>query len=219
MGAVVTFTSNIDDLSTQDGYQFEFRCMRCANGYRSSFRRSVAGFGGKMMAMGGGLLGGAIGSRVEEVGWDATWLRDGTGSPAKDKELAKAAQEVQHLFYQCHRCGQWVCKEVCWNVERGLCTGCAPKMAEELAYMQSQAQRDQIEQKLAQQDMKRGINYTDEAVGQCPSCHQESGGGKFCQHCGTPLAAAPAATKRFCKNCGTELAAEKFCGECGTPAA
>ena len=51
----------------------------------------------------------------------------------------------------------------------------------------------------------------------CPSCGQESGGGKFCQGCGHALAAAQAAQK-FCGNCGTPLSGARFCGECGTPA-
>jgi hypothetical protein len=51
----------------------------------------------------------------------------------------------------------------------------------------------------------------------CPSCGHESGAGKFCQDCGTPLAAAQAA-KKFCGNCGSTLNGARFCGECGTPA-
>ncbi|MFN2582991.1 MAG: zinc ribbon domain-containing protein [Candidatus Dormibacteria bacterium] len=212
----VAFTSNVRDLSTQDGYQFEFMCMRCGNGYRSSFHRSLFGFGGKVLAIGGSLLGQG---QIESAGWDATMLRDGTGSPAKDKELGKAAEEVRKLFYQCSRCGKWVCKELCWNDERGMCVDDAPKMGEQLAAMQADAQRQQLEQKLMQEDLTKGINYTQQSTGLCAKCHQESGGGKFCQHCGAPLAAAPDAVKKFCTNCGTELTAgTKFCAECGTPA-
>jgi DNA-directed RNA polymerase subunit M/transcription elongation factor TFIIS len=88
-----------------------------------------------------------------------------------------------------------------------------------MAYMQAQAQRSQLEQKISAQDLTQGVNYTDQATGLCPACHQDSGGGKFCQHCGAALSAAPAATKRFCSNCGTELTGGiKFCGECGTAA-
>ena len=60
------------------------------------------------------------------------------------------------------------------------------------------------------------LNYRDQAVGRCPSCMNETGGGKFCQHCGTPLAAAPAQQKRFCVNCGTpSTPGAMFCAECG----
>src|ERR1019366_2013345 len=83
MPGVVAFTSNIEDLSTQEGYQFEFRCMRCNNGYRSSFHRSLFGFGGRVAAIGGGLLGGSLGGDVESAGWNSSMLMSGTGSPAK----------------------------------------------------------------------------------------------------------------------------------------
>ena len=175
MPGVVPFTSNIEDLSTQEGYQFEFRCMRCNNGYRSSFHRSLFGFGGRVAAIGGGLLGGSVGGDVESAGWNSSMLMSGTGSPAKDKELAKAAQEVHDRFYQCNRCGKWVCRDVCWNNDRGLCVECAPKLGEEMAFMQAQAQRSQLEEKIQAQDLTQGVNYTDQATGLCPSCHQELG--------------------------------------------
>jgi membrane protease subunit (stomatin/prohibitin family) len=51
----------------------------------------------------------------------------------------------------------------------------------------------------------------------CPRCQAEVPTGKFCQECGSALAAAPA--KRFCTVCGSELGAAKFCSNCGTQAA
>jgi hypothetical protein len=51
----------------------------------------------------------------------------------------------------------------------------------------------------------------------CPSYGQESGGGKFCHNCGSPLAAAESA-KKFCGNCGTVLSGAEFRRECGTRA-
>src|SRR6476661_7456824 len=79
MAALIPFTSNYTDVSTYEGYQFEFHCQRCGNGYRSAFRHSVTGFGGRPAALGGGILGGEIGSRVQEVGLLAQWDRS---SPA-----------------------------------------------------------------------------------------------------------------------------------------
>ncbi len=217
MAGMVFFTDNYTDNSTREGYQFEFFCRRCGNGYSSSFQHSVTGFGGRLLAMGGDLLGGSIGERASELGWDAEWLRDGVRGSARDKALAKAVDEMKPHFMQCHRCGQWVCREVCWNDERGLCATCAPKLDQEIAGMQAAAQVAQLSGKIQQVDFTRDINYRDQGTGLCPSCGAESGGGKFCQSCGTPLAAAQEA-KRFCGNCGTELKGAKFCGECGTPA-
>jgi hypothetical protein len=50
---MIFFTDNYQDRSTNDGYQFEFYCRRCGNGYTSSFQHSVTGFGGRMLRLGG----------------------------------------------------------------------------------------------------------------------------------------------------------------------
>jgi hypothetical protein len=170
--------------------------------------------------MGGDLLGGEVGNKAAQLGWDAEWLRDGNRGSTRDKALAKAAEEMQDQFTQCHRCGQWVCKQVCWNDERGLCTQCAPRLDQEIAGMQAAAQVSQLNEKIQQVDWTEDVNYRDEGVGRCPSCQQETGGGKFCQHCGTALAAAPSQSKKFCTNCGTALGPTAiFCAECGTATA
>ena len=83
--------------------------------------------------------------------------------------------------------------------------------------MQTAAQIDQLNTKIQAQNWTRDINYRDQGTGLCPSCGQESGGGKFCQNCGGTLAAAES-EKKFCGNCGTPLSGARFCGECGTPA-
>jgi Double zinc ribbon len=164
MPEMIFFTDNYQDRGTREGYQFEFFCKRCGNGYTSSFQHSVTGFGGRMLRMGGDLIGGSVGEKASEIGWDAEWMRDGIRGSTRDRALAKAVEEMKPHFDQCHRCGQWVCGQV------------------------------------------------------CPNCHAETGGGKFCASCGTPLAAAPAAAVKFCTNCGTALGQGRFCGECGTPA-
>jgi hypothetical protein len=219
MAEMIAFTDNYQDRSTREGYQFEFFCKHCGNGYASSFQHSVTGFGGRLLKMGGDLVGGTIGERASQVGWDAEWMRDGVRGAARDKALARAVDEMRPHFHQCHRCGQWACGQVCWNAERGLCVTCAPNLGQEIAGLQAAAQVQQLNQKIQQQDWTGDINYRDQGTGMCSSCHSDSGGGKFCQHCGTALAAAPAAAARkFCANCGTDLAGAKFCGECGTAA-
>jgi len=37
MAGEIAFTSNYRDLSTDNGFQFEFRCGRCADEYRTEF--------------------------------------------------------------------------------------------------------------------------------------------------------------------------------------
>jgi hypothetical protein len=218
MADMVFFTDNYQDHSTNEGYQFEFFCRRCGNGHTSPFQHSVTGFGGRLLQMGGDLVGGEVGSQASRLGWDAQWLRSGNRGSTRDKALAKAVEQMQPHFCQCHRCGQWVCKQICWNGERGLCTTCAPRLDQEIAGMQASAQVSQLNERIQQQDWTKDINYRDQAVGLCGSCSQETGGGRFCQHCGSPQAAAPAPAQKFCTNCGTGLGQAKFCGECGWPA-
>jgi hypothetical protein len=214
--AVFGFTDNYQDRSTREGYQFEFFCERCGNGYSSSFKHSVTGFGGKLLRMGGDLIGGEWGRKASELGYDSMWMRDGNRGPAWDKALQNAVEEVQPHFAQCHRCGEWVCDRVCWNSERGVCVNCAPKLDQEIAGIQARAQVEQLNDKIRQVDWTQGTTYGQPAVGRCPSCANESGGGKYCQHCGTPLAAAPEAN-RFCGQCGTKVnQGAMFCTGCGS---
>jgi len=216
MAGMVFFTDNYQDRSTQEGYQFEFYCKRCGNGYQSSFQKSLFGFGGQMLRMGGDLIGGTLGDKAQQIGWDSQWNSGGIRGSGRDKALAKAVDEMKPYFKQCNRCGQWVCGQVCWNNERGLCVQCAPKLDQEIAGMQSQAQIQQLNEKIQQVDWTGDVNYRDQGTAMCPNCGQSSGGGKFCQNCGHTLAAAE--QKKFCGNCGATLTGAKFCGECGTPA-
>src|SRR5512138_2127668 len=118
-------------------------------------------------------------------------MRDGVRGSARDKALARAVEEMTPHFAQCHRCGRWVCRRVCWNAERGLCTTCAPRLDQEIAGMQAAAQASQLNEKIQQVDWTRDVNVRDQVTARCPSCEQETGGGRFCRSCGTPLAAAP----------------------------
>lgn len=82
------------DHSTEAGYQFEFFCERCGNGYKSGFNASAAGIGGKVLRGLGGLLGGKLANASPL----ADQIRDLTESQAKDKALTTAVQEVAPLF-------------------------------------------------------------------------------------------------------------------------
>lgn len=66
----------------------------------------------------------------------------------------------------------------------------------------------------AAQEQAKAAEAAEDAKGRCPECgYKNPEGVKFCQECGTPLAAAG---PRHCTSCGTELKAGiRFCGECG----
>ena len=43
MSERIEFTRNYSDLSTNQGFQFEFKCDRCGTGYRTRFQGSIVG--------------------------------------------------------------------------------------------------------------------------------------------------------------------------------
>ncbi len=168
----VRFTDNYTDHSTEAGYQFEFFCERCGNGYKSGFQASAIGMGSKVARGIGGLLGGG---GISNLGWAGQEAKDLTESQAKDKALAKAVQEMEPYFKQCHRCGQWVCNEICWNEEYGLCVSDAPKLEQEIAGMQSDAQLQQVRDKVQQVDFAKDVNVERRQVALCPQLRRRGG--------------------------------------------
>jgi hypothetical protein len=64
------------------------------------------------------------------------------------------------------------------------------------------------------QEQAEAAKAAEDAKGRCNECgHKNPDGVKFCQECGTPLAAQG---PKHCTSCGAELApGTRFCGECG----
>jgi membrane protease subunit (stomatin/prohibitin family) len=206
--ASIEFVQNYDDLSTDQGFQFKFYCDRCRNGFMSTFVSNKIGMAGGFLRAAGGLLGGVLGS----AGNSAYEIQRAVGGPAHDKALREAVQEIKPLFNQCRRCGKWICKEVCWNGEKGLCKECAPVLAEEVASAQASAMREQVNVKARETDQAQGADLSVQTAAQCPKCGAETAGAKFCPECGAPLAA-----KDKCPQCSARIpAGSKFCPECGT---
>jgi len=207
---MVPFTDNFRDLSNTEGYQFEFYCERCGNGYRSAFQRDKVEMGRGLLRAVGSLFGGAAEdlSRATEQ-----WRYDrATNSPAKDKALTAAVQEISPSFSQCRGCSDWMCKTLCWNEEIGQCLRCSPSVAEEVARAQSAAQRDQIWEKARQKDWTAAVDVDTRAKLNCPSCGTKVDGGKFCSACGGSLAVPVT-----CSGCGStgNKAGAVFCSDCG----
>ncbi|HSD90461.1 MAG TPA: zinc ribbon domain-containing protein [Kofleriaceae bacterium] len=215
--AVQAFTRNHTDHSNDTGYQFEFHCDKCGNGYRSTFQASALGVGSKIAKGLGSLFGG---SRLWGAGVAADYMKDGLRGSGWDDAFKKAIEEIKPKFHQCTRCGNWVCPEVCWNEARGLCEACAPDLAEEAAHHQAQIASQQIAGKMHQVDLVEGVDVKQQMLAGCPHCKARlAPGAKFCASCGKPVGQTAAANK-FCTGCGGQLqAGAKFCASCGTPAA
>jgi len=204
--AHIEFTDNYQDLSTDTGYQFKFICKGC--GYMSSWKASSLGVAGGLLRGAGDLLGGIFG-RASSSAYD---IQRAVGGSAHDAALKEAVEEIRPLFLQCKRCGQWVCRDICWNAERSLCKECAPILQREIAAKQASIAVEQADQKIREQDLLEGVDLKATAAVLCPKCGAEAQGGKFCPECGAPLV-----PRTECPKCGAKLAAgAKFCAECGT---
>ena len=186
--ALIQFTRNYRDLSTDAGFQFEFYCDRCGNGYQTEFQASALGTATNVLDAASNLFGGVLGKAANV----ARGVRSAGWEKAHDNAFDEAVEEAKPHFHKCKRCGKWV-DDDCWNNQRSLCKDCAPDMQEEMSSIQAEAAITDAREK-------------------CPHCGAKAGSGKFCQECGKPLAA-----EKFCKNCGAKMEADaKFCAECGT---
>ena len=58
--AAIQFTRNHNDHSTDKGFQFEFICDRCGNGFMSEFKSSVAGLASSALRTAGDIFGGHV---------------------------------------------------------------------------------------------------------------------------------------------------------------
>ena len=202
MPGFTPFTSNYNDLSTNQGYQFEFRCDICGSGYRSEWQKNLLGTGASILGGASNVIGGLWGAR--NVAESAQQITDRAG---RDKALEKAANEIMPLFHRCTRCNNWV-DETCFNKARGLCVNCAPNLAAEMEAERSSVEISQMREAVGGQQIFSGD--TSARATECPKCGKPVGSEKFCGNCGTPLGVAK------CSKCGAELAEDtRFCGNCG----
>ena len=217
-----SFTRNYNDLSTDAGFQFEFYCDNCGNGYKSTFQESqtyesrkkadrlseaAGGLGGLFGGIASNLGGlvergiGAVGDNFESQG--PQWRKE------QERFFDDAQEEVRPHFRKCPACSQWVCAD-CWNEDEGLCITCAPRESAYVAQARNQAMRNNIDAAAETATVWHGKLETRTTT--CPNCGKPAGTGKFCNHCGSPLG------MNKCPNCGANVALGlPFCGECGSP--
>lgn len=211
----IEFSSNYHDHSTDTGFQFEFYCNRCNNGYRTSFQPWAAGTVSGALNAASSLFGGAFGRAADA----ANQARSATWQQARDGAFRKSITEIRPAFIQCPRCQRWVCRKRCWNEARGLCKDDAPDLATEISAQQSAMAVEQIRAGItadAADVATIGAVGTVKMKAACPNCGTAvEPGAKFCPNCGQKLD-----QQRHCTNCGAPLAnTARFCGECGTPVA
>lgn len=205
------FVRNYSDLSTDTGYQFEFYCDRCGNGFRTKFKPSVTGTVSTVLEGASSLFGGifsraaGVGDRVHSAQWER----------GSDEAFKEATEEIMPFFIQCPHCQGWVCREDCWNVKKGLCKECVPDLGVEMAKAQAERSIQEIHAHacMAEEDKKLGAEYWREGiVASCPNCETPlEANSKFCPECGHKLV-----SKTQCPACNATVSASaKFCNECG----
>jgi len=211
----IQFTRNYSDHCTDQGFQFEFNCNRCGNGYRSSFQPWAVGAVSGALDAASSLFGGIFGQAADM----GQRVRSATWQQARDKAFIEAAQNLKPNFVQCPHCTNWVCRKSCWNQTRGLCKDCAPDLAVAISAQQSIKAMEKIQ-------MDVSADAEDEAVissvgktkmkASCPQCDAPlAANAKFCPECGTKIQ-----EKKFCAECGASLnPGMKFCPECGAKSA
>jgi hypothetical protein len=212
MSERIEFTSNYNDLSTNQGFQFEFTCDRCGTGFRTTFQPSVLGTVSGALDVANNVFGGLFG-RAAEAGES---IRSAAWERAHDSAFMKAIEEIRPEFVQCPRCSSWVCRKSCWNTKRGLCKECAPDLGVEMAAAQASRTVEEVwaHSKMAEEDreMLKEKSWREGVRATCPQCNAPLPGQvKFCPECGARIKAST-----HCTECGAELTpGSKFCPECG----
>jgi membrane protease subunit (stomatin/prohibitin family) len=209
----IEFTRNYFNLSTDQGFQIEFFCDRCNNGFRTRFKPSVKGKMSGAMNTASSLFGGVFNKaadlteRVRSAGWQKE----------QDDAFMDAVKELRPEFVQCPRCSSWVCREKCWNTTKGLCKNCAPDLGVEMAAAQASRTTEEIwaHSQMAEEDrqMLKEKSWREGVRASCPECEAPlAKNAKFCPECGAKIK-----SKTSCSECGAELnAGVKFCFECGS---
>jgi len=211
MSEPIEFTSNYSDNSTDHGFQFEFNCDRCGNGFRTQFKPFAMGTVSGVLDTASSLLGGLFGQAADVSGRVTEAQRE----RARETALVEAIQQIKPHFKQCPRCSAWVCQKSCWNEKRGLCKGCAPDLGVEMSAAQSSRSVEEVwaHAQMAEEDKKLAEGNWQETIrASCPECGApQAANVKFCPECGAKLK-----TAAFCPECGAKLQPNaKFCGECG----
>lgn len=211
MGDPIEFTRNYSDLSTQYGFQFEFNCDRCGNGFRTTFKPFALGNVSGVLDTASSLLGGLFGQAADV----SSRMTEAQRERAREEALIEAIGQIKPHFVQCPNCTAWVCRKSCWNEKRGLCKSCAPDLGVEMSAAQASKTREAVWENAAvsaeDQKMVKG-DWSQTIHASCPKCGAPlANNAKFCPECGEKLQKAA-----FCPECGAKLTpGAKFCPECG----
>lgn len=170
---LIQFTSNVTDHSNQQGYQFEFHCDKCGNGYMSAFQPSKVGMAGGFLRAASGFFGGGALGEMASAG---DYLRDAKRgmceycAPDLEEEAAAAQATVakEQIWEKAKSSDQTGGMNVSNVVRSATCPHCG-------AHAQGS--------KFCPECGKPLQNKSE-----CPGCHAHiEAGVKFCPECGTKV--------------------------------
>ena len=115
----MNLTTRYEDLSTERGVQFRFRCDACGRGYETQLQTFTTRHVPDLLHGAAGLFG-----AIWDAG-DSTRHIHHHGGHVHDEALAMALAEARANFQHCTGCGRWVCSRLCWDLAAGLCKECA----------------------------------------------------------------------------------------------
>jgi hypothetical protein len=219
MSEELWFSNNYSDMSRQNGmdvgFEFEFRCQRCSETWRSGFTPYKLAKASGWLRQATELASGAS----SRIGWDASNAAQGLSeagwSRGRDAAFKKAIADAAGHFHRCAKCTSHVCNQ-CWNTERGLCLNCAPDLASNVESARASGLVEAAVQSAQAYGGEQAahVDVTTQHQLVCPQCHAETHGGKFCPECGHKVSAAT-----NCAACSSEIpSGARFCPECGAPA-
>ena len=214
MAGEIEFTTNYSDLSTDNGFQFEFRCDRCGNGYRTEFDTFELSTATNVLDGASGLLGGFFGQaadvaqRAKSAAWekasDKAFKKASGGDPAQ----VRAVPALQRLDVP----------RAVLEREEGPLQAVRPDLGVEMAAAQADKSVEEVwaHAKMAEEDKHlTEADWREGITASCPSCGApQATNAKFCAQCGADLKAA-----KHCTQCGAKLEpGAKFCSGCGSAA-
>lgn len=207
---VIQFVNNYHDVSTDQGFQFEFTCNRCGTGYRTKFESWTTGNVANVLQTASSLFGGVF-NKASEIGQQ---VKSAAWKQAHDKAFTNAINSIKPSFIQCPRCSTWVCRKSCWNDKKGLCKQCAPDLGVEMAAAQASKSVEEVwaHAAMAEEDKKLDTaQWRKNIKASCPKCEAPlATNAKFCPQCGENLQLAA------CPKCKATLTpGVKFCPDCG----
>lgn len=185
MSKIIQFVSDFEDFSTENGFQWEFRCDRCGKGFRTEFDRFDTG---DMTSATGALDAIPV---IDEHIAESEWEKE------HEKAYERAVKSVRKNFMQCPECQSWVCKSTCWDDNLVVCAKCGSIAG------------------VVRRESGKGGKATGGAQAACPACGEpvdpddkycaecgaQLGARRFCPNCGEQLRPLD----KFCPECGDKI--------------